>query len=107
MRRTPTLLVPLAFAFTVGAGALFAAPAAADFRLEKTLALTPGGELVVETAGGSVTVTGGAATGARIVVTSDRDQSDVAERYTFDFSNDGNTAKVINRRRGANGWFGW
>lgn len=106
MRRTPTLLVPLAFAFSLGAGALFAAPAAADFRLEKNLNLAPGGELVVETAGGSVTVAGGAATGARIVVTSDRDQADVEERYTFDFSNDGNTAKVINRRRGAgSGWF--
>jgi len=110
MRRTSTLLVPFAFAFTVGGGALLAAPAAADFRLEKALALAPGGELLVETAGGSVTVTGGAATGARIVVTSDRDQAAVDERYTFEFSNDGNTAKVINRRRGSGwfgGWFDW
>ena len=97
-------------AFMLAAGALLAAPAAADFRLEKNLPLAPGGELVVETAGGSVTVTGGATSGARVVVTADRDRAAVEERYTFDFSSEGGQARVINRRRGSGlfgGWFDW
>ncbi|HXT19286.1 MAG TPA: hypothetical protein VN923_00915, partial [Thermoanaerobaculia bacterium] len=104
MRRS-TRFAPFAFALALAAGALLAAPAAADFRLEKNLPLAPGGELVVETAGGSVTVTGGAATGARIVVTSERDRAAVEERYTFEFSSEGGQARVINKRR-SSGWFG-
>jgi len=97
---------PFAFALALAAGALLATPAAADFRLEKNLPLAPGGELVVETAGGSVTVTGGASTGARIVVTSERDRAAVEERYTFEFSSEGGQARVINKRRGSGGFFG-
>ncbi|HXT52024.1 MAG TPA: hypothetical protein VN811_13350, partial [Thermoanaerobaculia bacterium] len=108
MRRS-TRFAPFAFALALAlalaAGALLAAPAAADFRLEKNLPLAPGGELVVETAGGSVTVTGGASTGARIVVTSERDRAAVEERYTFEFSSEGGQARVINKRR-SSGWFG-
>jgi len=102
MRRTSTLLASL----TLTAGLLLAAPALADYRFEKTLPLPPGGELLVETAGGSVTVTGGAGDGARIVVTSPRDQATVEDRYTFEYQSDGHRARVINKRRHA-GLFGW
>ena len=106
-RRLPSF-APLALAAGLAAGLLFAAPAAADFRLEKTLPLAPGGELVVETAGGGIVVTGGPGDGARIVVTSDRDRADVEERYTFEFSSENGRAKVINRRRpGFSQWFNW
>jgi hypothetical protein len=105
MRRTSTLLASLA----LGTGLLLAAPALADYRFEKTLPLAAGGELLVETAGGSVTVTGGAAEGAHIVVTAERDREEVEERYTFDFSSQDGQARVINRRRGSGfgHWFDW
>jgi hypothetical protein len=104
MRHTRSLLATLAL--SGAAGLLLPAPALADFRLEKRLALAPGGELLVETAGGSVTVTGGAAEGASIVITSERDRAAVEERYTFDFNSSAGRAEVINRRRGP-AWTGW
>ena len=105
MRRLPSFAP---FALTLGAAAslLLAAPAAASFRLEKTLPLAPGGELVVETAGGGIVLTGGPGDGAKIVITSERDREDVEERYTFEFSSEAGRAKVINRRRpGFSQWF--
>lgn len=106
MRRT---FVPFSgLALAAAGGLLLASPAAADYRLEKHLALAPGGELSVETSGGSITVTGGAAEGATIVITSDRDRAAVEERYTFEFSAEPGRVKVVNRRRGNwTGWFGW
>lgn len=77
---------------------LAAAPASAEFRRQQKLALAPGGELVVDTAGGSVTVTGGATDGAMVVITSTRD--DIEERYTFELTSEPGRARVINRRRG-------
>ena len=84
--------------------ALAAAPAAADFRREQKLALAPGGRLLVDAAGGSVTVTGGATDGATVVITSTRD--DVEERYSFELTSEPGLARVISRRKG-NGWFQW
>ncbi|HXT22392.1 MAG TPA: hypothetical protein VN923_16685, partial [Thermoanaerobaculia bacterium] len=109
MRRSPSFsFAPLALALGTAAGLLLAAPAAADYRLEKDLALAPGGELVVETAGGSVTVTGGPGTGAHVVVTSDRDRADVEERYTFDFTAEPGRVKIVNKRRSQfSSWFNW
>lgn len=107
MRRT--LVASSAFALAAAGGLLLATPAAADFRLEKHLALAPGGELLVDTSGGSITVTGGAAEGAHIVVTSERDRATVEERYTFGLSAEPGRAKVINHRRGPEwrSWFDW
>jgi hypothetical protein len=108
MRRRLPSFAPLALAAGLCGGLLLAAPAAAAFRLEKTLPLAPGGELVVDTAGGGITVTSGAGDGARIVVTSDRDREDVEDRYTFEFSSAPGRAKVLNRRRpGFSHWFNW
>ncbi|HEV8630577.1 MAG TPA: hypothetical protein VGV61_09700 [Thermoanaerobaculia bacterium] len=103
MRCRP-LLAPT-FTLACLAGLLAAAPASADFRREQKLALAPGGELLVDTAGGSVTVTGGAADGATVVITSTRD--DIEDKYTFELTSEPGRAKVINRRKGAHSWLSW
>ncbi|HEV8583050.1 MAG TPA: hypothetical protein VGX68_28615 [Thermoanaerobaculia bacterium] len=98
----------LAATFTLAClgGFLTAAPAAAKFHRQQKLDLAPGGELLVEAAGGSVTVTGGAADGGTVVITSTRD--DIEDRYSFEVTSEPGRARVISRRRG--GWsqgFGW
>jgi hypothetical protein len=77
-----------------------AVPATADFRREQQLPLAPGGELVVDVHG-SVTVTGGAASGARVVITADRD--DVEQRYAFEVGASAGRVEVTSRRLGALG----
>jgi DUF4097 and DUF4098 domain-containing protein YvlB len=85
-------------AFAAGVLSLLAAlPAAADFRREEQLALAPGGEIVLDVHG-SVTITGGATSGASVVVTADSD--DVQSRYDFSFGASGNRAEVKSVRRG-------
>lgn len=104
MRRRHLLAVPFALACLIGF--LAAAPVSADFRRQQKLALAPGGELVVDAAGGSVTVTGGATDGATVVITSTRD--DIEDRYSFELASEPGRVRVISRRRG--GWsqgFGW
>ena len=99
-------LLAVTFALACLSGLLAAAPASADFRRQQKLALAPGGELLVDAAGGSVTVTGGATDGATVVITSTRD--DIEERYSFELTSEPGRARVISRRRG--GWsqgFGW
>ncbi len=98
-------LLAAAFALTCLAGLLAAAPVSADFRRQQKLALAPGGELLVDAAGGSVTVTGGATDGATVVITSTRD--DIEDRYSFELTSEPGRARVISRRRGGNGWFQW
>lgn len=89
----------LSAALVAGAVTLLAAlPAAADFRREKQLALAPGGELVLDVHG-SVTVTGGAASGATVVITADRD--DVDDRYDFVLNATAGRAEVTSRRLGS------
>lgn len=76
--------------------------ARADSRIEKTLPLAPGGEFVLQSDAGSVTVTGSSASGARIVVTSNRD--DLESLFNFDFQSSGNAARVTARKK-FSGWF--
>jgi hypothetical protein len=98
-------LLAVTFALTC-LGGLLAAPVSADFRRQQKLALAPGGELVVDASGGSVTVTGGATDGATVVITSTRD--DIEERYSFELASEPGRARVVSRRRA--GWtqgFGW
>jgi putative adhesin len=85
---------------------LAAAPASADFRRQKKLALAPGGELLVDASGGGVTVTGGATDGATVTITSTRD--DIEQRYSFEVTSEPGRVKVISRRRpGWSQWFSW
>lgn len=79
------------------------AVARADYRREKTLNLAPGGSFVLQADAGSVTVTGTSATGARIVITSNRD--DIASLFDFSFESSGGTARVTARKKQR--WGGW
>jgi hypothetical protein len=103
MTRTKILLAVLvALVFT-------AAPASADFKLERKLALAPGGTFTLETDIGEVTLVGDSASGATVNVTSGRD--DLDQKYDFSFEEVAGGARVTVKRRGSwlSGWFdgGW
>lgn len=85
---------------TVVATLALAAAARADFRLERELALAPGGTFILDSAVGSIELRGTDRAGARIVVTAERD--DVDERYAFSFEERGDDAVVEVEKRG--GW---
>jgi DUF4097 and DUF4098 domain-containing protein YvlB len=71
--------------------------ACADSRIEKTLTLAPGGQFVLQSDAGSVTVTGSSASGARIVITSNRD--DLESLFNFDFNSSDGVAQVTARKK--------
>lgn len=73
-----------------------AAPGRAEFRIEKTLKLDPGGRFVLDSDTGSVTVTGSKESGANVVVTSNRD--DISDLFNFSFENGAGTARVTARK---------
>ena len=97
----------LAMAAGLAAGMLAAHPAHGDTRIEKHLALAPGGRLSVKTEVGRVVVRGGAASGATVVVTADRD--DLDKDYEMTFETGPGEARVVVKRRGRGwSWFdGW
>jgi len=97
----------LAVAAGLGIAALAAAPAQGDTRIEKHLALAPGGRLIVKSAVGSVVLRGDAASGATVVVTSDRDDLDKEFEMSFDAA-PGQAQVIIKRRSHGWSWFeGW
>jgi DUF4097 and DUF4098 domain-containing protein YvlB len=73
------------------------AVACADSRMEKTLPLAPGGQFVLQSDGGSVTVTGSSDSGARVVITSNR--SDLDSLYNFNFDSSPGVAQVTARKK--------
>ena len=79
-----------------------ALPAAAESRIEKNLELQPGGHFTVESEVGSVTVTGASRPGARIVVTSERD--DLESELEITFTNSPGWASVTARRKNESFW---
>jgi len=78
------------------------ASARAQSRIEKTLTLSPNGRFVLDTDDGSVTVTGTPNAGARVVVTSNRD--DMENLFEFSFEGTASEARVTARRRHEIGW---
>jgi len=86
-----------------------AATASADFKLERRLALEPGGTFILETDIGEVVLTGDSTSGATVNVTSGRD--DLDQKYDFRFEEVAGGATVTVKRRGGwlSGWFdgGW
>lgn len=88
MKRAGLLVTIAILAASVGARA--------DSRIEKHLALEPGGELVLRTDAGNVTVTGGGTSGADIVITSSR--SDIQHDFTFSFDSNPGVARVTAKR---------
>ena len=81
---------------------LAAAPAAAEFRLAKTLTLAPGGRFVLASDIGEVAVVGDASANAQITVTSTLDNLD--QRFDIRFEEGAGLAKLTIERRG--GWLG-
>ena len=79
IKRTQILVLSMAFG-------LVATVAWADFKLERALALEPGGSFVLETDIGDVVLTGEASSGARVLVTSDED---LDRDFDFAFNEDG------------------
>ncbi|HEX4438977.1 MAG TPA: hypothetical protein VH854_02835 [Thermoanaerobaculia bacterium] len=76
---------------------LAAAPLLADNRLEKDLALEPGGRFSIETDAGKVVLTGSNDSGVHIVVTSKN--KDLDEILTFRFDEGAGSASVVARRK--------
>jgi DUF4097 and DUF4098 domain-containing protein YvlB len=86
--------------------ALAAAPLLADNRLEKDLALEPGGQFSIQTDAGKVTLTGSNDSGVHIVVTSRH--KDLDEILTFRFNEAAGSASVTARKKHKFDWFsGW
>jgi hypothetical protein len=83
---------------------LAAAPAAADYRLEKRLDLAPGGRFILSSAIGQVSVTGDGADGAQILLTTTLDQKELEDHYDVRFEQSAGLAKLTIERRG--GWLG-
>jgi DUF4097 and DUF4098 domain-containing protein YvlB len=86
--------------WAVGVAALsilaWVAPAAAESRIEKSLDLQPGGQFILESDSGSVTVTGASRSGAHIVLTSDKD--DLSKELELTFTSNAGIAHVTARR---------
>jgi len=76
--------------------------AEASSRIEKTLKLEPKGRFVLESDVGSVTVTGVSSSGARVVITSDRE--DFEALYNINFEENSGSAGVRVRRKDRWGW---
>ena len=90
-------MIPKRLSLLVIALLALSVTACADTRIEKTLDLAPGGQFVLQSDGGSVTVTGSSASGARIVVTSNRD--DLQSLYDLNFESSGGVARVTARKK--------
>jgi DUF4097 and DUF4098 domain-containing protein YvlB len=87
--------------------ALLAAPAAvAGSRIERDLELSAGGSFTLDTDSGSVRVTGGSGSKARVVITAHRD--DIEDLYDIEFASDGAEVRVtVDKKSKASSWFGW
>ena len=73
------------------------APAWSDTRIEKNLALLPGGRLVVDVEGGSVDVRGTSESGAKVLITSSRD--DIKDLYDFGFEETQGMVRVTAKKK--------
>jgi DUF4097 and DUF4098 domain-containing protein YvlB len=94
-----SVLFPAVLMLSLAAPALLRA----DYRSEKHLKLDPGGRLVVDSSDGSVTVTGEKESGARVLVTANRD--DVEQYLDFRYEENAGEVRIVVRRR-HEGWFG-
>ncbi len=99
MRRNPALAVLAGIAVLLLATPI---PTLAEYRVEKNLRLDPGGIFVLDSGEGSVTITGGSDSGARIVITSNRD--DLEDLFEFHFDESPGMARVTARKKYTFGW---
>jgi DUF4097 and DUF4098 domain-containing protein YvlB len=89
-------LCTLVFLLTAGTLAFSAS------RIEKDLKLEPGGRLVVDAGASDVFVTGRSASGAHVVVTSNRD--DLEELFTLNFSEEPGAVRLEMHKRSLQLW---
>ena len=75
---------------------------ATDSRMEKTLRLEPGGEFLIDTDLGRVTITGASASGVRVVVTAHRELDDLLR---FEFEEGSGRTTIRARKRHPISWF--
>lgn len=87
----------VAAALALSAALTAAAPAQAESRIEKTLRLEPGGTFSLRTELGRVRVRGTNRSGARIVVTSKRD--DLNDLFRFQFEEGSGSVTVVARKK--------
>lgn len=82
-------------------------PAAAASRIEKDLALAPGGSFLLDTDAGSVTLVGISESKVRVVITSKND--DIESRFDFRFDESPGRVEVHAERKGSKlrSWFNW
>lgn len=85
---------------------LAAAPALADFRLEREFPLGAGGQFVLDSAMGSVEVRGTGGSAVRIVITSSKDDIEDYIRFDFDASADRVEVRAEKLRK-LSGMFSW
>ncbi|HVS01222.1 MAG TPA: DUF4097 family beta strand repeat-containing protein [Thermoanaerobaculia bacterium] len=100
-----SLRAPLALAALVCGSLLAGAPAAAQVRLERELALRPGGRLQMDLDGADVVIRGGRASGVHVAVSSSRADIEEWVQLTFE-DRDGLAIVRAKRPRGAS-WGGW
>jgi DUF4097 and DUF4098 domain-containing protein YvlB len=86
---------------------LLAAPCLAGSRIEKELQLQPGGSFLLDTDNGSVQVVGSDRSGARVVITSKRDDIESEYKFSFDESSGQVTVKAEKKGSGLFSWFSW
>jgi len=85
--------------------ALTSVPVHATTRIERELALDPGGQVVLDTSGAGVNVVGSTRSGVRVVITS---KEDIEAKYDVEFTEDPDTVSVrIERKHALSRWFGW
>jgi DUF4097 and DUF4098 domain-containing protein YvlB len=106
--RSKTMMASKAFRIGIATFALallLAAPALAGARIEKKLALEPGGEFELDTSDGSVEVVGTSGSGARVLITAKID--DLGSKYDIDFQESPGKATVTVKRKGSkiSSWF--
>lgn len=76
-------------------------------RIERTFALGSGGELIVDTDIGGVTVVGGSGSEVKVLITSRND--DIESDFEFDFSESPGRLEIRVEKKGSKigKWFGW
>ena len=94
------------FVVAAAAAVLACLPALADTRIEKNLKLDSGGKLVVVADAGSLTITGSPSSGARVVLTSDKD--DFESRFDLKFEElPGELRITMKKKDSLTSWTSW
>src|SRR5439155_20677840 len=92
----------LVFAGLAALTLVFSRSTLAEYRTEKNLKLEPGGRFAIDSSAGSITITGTSESGARIVVTSNRD--DLESLFDLQFEESAGEVRVTAHKKHMFGW---